>query len=160
MLRSSGKKDPQHSSLIWTELNYRMGHAWPSPDEIHYYVVCACRCESFNGVMRQYNVNSNRQSSSRDIATKFSIFEQLRLLCDGGGHVRYVYSYFPLLFFWAIKIYSAGRSLKNLYLSYAVQQYLFGTPMRVLAPDKEIYQHGSLRKVGTICVTKFVRDFG
>lgn len=43
--------------------------------------------------------------------------------------------------------------MKNLYLSCAVQKYLFGTPMRVLATHKKIYKHGNLRKLNSVNVT-------
>jgi len=43
-----------------------------------------CRCESFNGILRSYNVYGNRRASSRDIATWFAVVEQLRFICSGG----------------------------------------------------------------------------
>jgi len=43
-----------------------------------------CRCESFNGILRSYNVHGNRRASSRDIATRFAVVEQLRFICSGG----------------------------------------------------------------------------
>ena len=42
------------------------------------------RCESFNGVIRSYNVNGNKRASSRDIATRFAVVEHLRFICSGG----------------------------------------------------------------------------
>lgn len=45
---------------------------------------CTCRCETYNGVMREHNLHSNRQASSRDITTDFAVLEQLQLLCEGG----------------------------------------------------------------------------
>ena len=42
------------------------------------------RCESFNGVMREHNLHSNRQASSRDITVDFSVLEQLQFICEGG----------------------------------------------------------------------------
>ena len=42
------------------------------------------RCESFNGLMREYNLHTNRQSSSRDIATRFAVMEQMNFLLYKG----------------------------------------------------------------------------
>lgn len=43
-----------------------------------------CRCDSFNGILRSYNEHGNRRASSRDIATRFAVVEQLRFICSGG----------------------------------------------------------------------------
>ncbi|XP_064391380.1 uncharacterized protein LOC135339165 isoform X2 [Halichondria panicea] len=42
------------------------------------------RCESFNGLMREHNLHTNRQSSSRDIAKRFAVMEQLYFLLNKG----------------------------------------------------------------------------
>ena len=46
-----------------------------------YYNYYDLKCEAFNGIMREHNLHSNRMASSRDVATRFAIFEQLNLLC-------------------------------------------------------------------------------
>lgn len=50
---------------------------------INVYIIY--RCESFNGVMRSYNVHSNRQASSRDIAVRFAHLEHLRFVLESGS---------------------------------------------------------------------------
>ena len=39
-----------------------------------------CRCEAFNSTLRAHNVYFNRLAPSKDIATSFSVMEQLRLI--------------------------------------------------------------------------------
>ncbi len=48
-----------------------------------YNTVCL-RCESFNSIMREYNIHGNKQAPSRDIANRFAITEHLQFLCHGG----------------------------------------------------------------------------
>ena len=42
------------------------------------------RFESFNSLLRNQNVFSNRESPSKDIGTNFAVLEHLRFLCSGG----------------------------------------------------------------------------
>ena len=43
------------------------------------------RCECFNSRLRNFNIFSNRAASSRDIAVRFTLLEDIRLMCDGGN---------------------------------------------------------------------------
>ena len=47
-------------------------------------ILCHCRFESLNSRVRTFNVFSNRQAPSRDIAGHFSVLQHLRFLCHGG----------------------------------------------------------------------------
>jgi len=42
------------------------------------------RCESYNGIIRQFNLHGNRKAPSRDIAKRLITAEHLQLLCSGG----------------------------------------------------------------------------
>ena len=35
--------------------------------------------------MREYNLHGNRKASSRDIATRFAVVEQLRVICNNSS---------------------------------------------------------------------------
>ena len=42
---------------------------------------------------------------------------------------------------------SAGKDLKSLYMTPAVQSFLNGIPAKELYREKSLYHHGTLRKV-------------
>ena len=44
------------------------------------------RFESFNSMVRGYNVFGNRLAPSRDIAVRFSTLQHLRYICNDGTH--------------------------------------------------------------------------
>ena len=49
-----------------------------------YIYICACRYESFNPILRTYNVYANRAAPSRDMANIFAVMDHLRFICSGG----------------------------------------------------------------------------
>ena len=54
---------------------------------IHYTILSAIIlfwCETINGLMRDYNLHTNRQASSKDIAKRVSTVEHLRFLYNNG----------------------------------------------------------------------------
>ncbi len=51
---------------------------------INTLLVCSCKCESYLSLVRHWNVYSNRQAPSRDIADAFMKLEHLRFVCSGG----------------------------------------------------------------------------
>ena len=123
------------------------------------------RCESFNGMVRRFNVHGNRQSPSRDIATMFATIGNLSGLAMGQVDVdgRYalpaIYNmkgYSVYIHYWwspctlcvclRYIIRQAGQGLCDLLRTPQVEHFLFGTPMSELA-EKQIYKHGALRKV-------------
>ena len=57
-------------------------------DTVHAYthilVPNPCRCESFNSLLRAYNIYANRGAPSRDIANSFAVMDHLRFICSGG----------------------------------------------------------------------------
>ena len=66
-----------------------------------YYIVVVYRYEAFNSIIRKQNINSNRLSSSRDIAYHFAVLEQLHFVCSGNYYdqansVQYAHSFFPI----------------------------------------------------------------
>ncbi len=51
---------------------------------INTLLVCSCKCESYLSLVRHWNVYSNQQAPSRDIADAFMKLEHLRFVCSGG----------------------------------------------------------------------------
>ena len=100
--------------------------------------------------MREHNLHSNRKASSRDIATRFAVFEQMKLLNTSTKYESITIASYVAMNYLGYLYCSVGAGLRDLFSCPEVQQYLYGTPMRELASDKVIYLHGSLRKVKNI----------
>ena len=57
-------------------------------DTVHVHTLTlvpnSCRCESFNSILRTYNIYANRGAPSRDIANSFAVMDHMRFICSGG----------------------------------------------------------------------------
>lgn len=94
--------------------------------------------------MRLYNIQSNRQASSLDIATKFAKLEHLRCVLNGGSS-ELVMNIIRWLNLWNW-YYRIGLGLREIANTPEVQNFLFEkAPSEVM--DKLIYHPGVLRKV-------------
>ena len=118
--------------------------------------------------MQQYKVYSNHQSPSRDIANMFATISALSCLAQGQMTVHadgmYVCTYimhFKAINFTCKQCFTlivhvlympfsptalAGKGLAEQLSQPQVCYFLFGTPMSALQ-NKNIYKHGTLRKV-------------
>ena len=106
------------------------------------------RCESYNSLIRGWNIFGNKQSPSRDIARRFAIQESIRFHFSGSFYkpsdryitINIIHSVLQKYLFHK----RCGEDLMQLYRSTEVQQYLYGD---VSHSDKPIYKQGTLRKV-------------
>lgn len=123
--------------------------------------ICAefSRCEQFNSIVREYNVH--RQACSRDIVERFAKVEHMQLLPkQDSDRQAILYDKIKLKTF-KLKliiitdvqchVYRCGSRIQEFIDSPQTQHYLYGTNMRELYTDKEIYQPGCLRKVDLFC---------
>lgn len=109
------------------------------------------RCESFNGLMRQQNLHSNRHASSCDIAVRFARTEHIRHLLHGGSP-RYLGNKYlnqnKVPFCYCCFSCEVGAGLLDLAGKREVQKKVFNDDAKDMT--RAIYQPGALRKVSSI----------
>ncbi|XP_028417046.1 uncharacterized protein LOC114541311 isoform X2 [Dendronephthya gigantea] len=93
---------------------------------------CTERFESFNSIIRQLNIYSNRHASSKDICEKFAKHHVLKFLINGG--------------FWGTNnTLTAGQGLVKVSQQPVFQKFMYSVDAKCSQSQKEIYQPGSLR---------------
>jgi hypothetical protein len=68
----------KHTDIVWLDIR-PTGHT-----KLYLFLLC-CRFESFNSVIRQMNLSTNRQACSRDIGKMYAKHQILKYVINGGS---------------------------------------------------------------------------